>query len=254
MRNLLFFIIIFSLFSCNNAGKKEEMVLLDYSTNTIAYQGYHFLESIDKFCRNHYLNSSVEKSLVNARAIEKKYNNFIHSLDSMNDIDLMRKAIADFYIQNHSFFGVRDNFDISKLSSKEYIKNAATLIFCISMKEINDNLAYPDCSVHAFYNFGIFAKSDSIKLNEEFVGVITREGYKENLELISWLKNNYKVNFIKRNGVKVNDVKLNIVEKNRILKLKPAKKGHYEIEVSFFVLNRDSSTTEHHTPIVFDVY
>jgi hypothetical protein len=191
---------------------------------------------------------------VNAHALEKKYNNLIHLLDSINDIELMKKALIEFNKPKHFFFKESDNFDISRLSSKEYIKNVAAIIFYLTLMELNKDLVMPDCSVHPFYQFDIFAKSDSIKLNEEFVGVITRERFYESFGLTALLKNNYKVNYIKRNGVKVNDVKLNILAKNRILKLKPAKKGHYEIEVSFTVVLPDSSTSEYPTPIVFDVY
>ena len=185
---------------------------------------------------------------------EKKYNYLTHLLDSINDIELMKKALIEFNKSNHFFFKESDNFDISKLSSKEYIKNAAAIVFYLTLMELNKDLIMPDCSIHSFYNFDVFTKSDSIKLHEEYVGVITRERFYESFELTALLKNNYKVNFIKRNGVKVVDVKLNILAKNRILKLKPAKKGHYEIEVSFFALNPDSTISEYPTAIVFDVY
>lgn len=254
MRNLLFSITIFSFFSCNNTGKKEEMLLLNYSTNAVAYQGYQILKSIEKYNHDHYMDSSAKKGIENAYILKKKYNNLIHYMDSIDDIELMRIAIADFYVQNQADFRERDSFDISKLSSKEYIKNAAALIFYNTLKDINDYLSSPDCAVYSYYNFDFYPKSDSIKLHEEFVGVITREGFYERNELTNLLKNHYKVNYIKRNGLKVNDVKLNILAKNRILKLKPAKKGHYEIEVSFFVVRHDSSTLEYPTPIVFDVY
>ena len=254
MRNLLFFITIFSLFSCNNTGKKEEMALLNYSTNTYALQGFQILKSMEYYCFNHRTDEYAKKKLVNAHAIEKKYNNLSQLVDSINDIELMRKELLQFNKPNNFFLKECDNFEVSNLSSKEYLKNAFALIFYNTLKELNRDLVMPDCSVHPFYQFDIFANSDSIKLNEEFVGVITRERFYESFGLTALLKNNYKVNFIKRNGVKVNDVKLNILAKNRILKLKPAKKGHYEIEVSFTVVLPDSSTSEYPTPIVFDVY
>jgi hypothetical protein len=62
MRNLLFFITIFSLFSCNNTGKKEEMFLLNYSTNTFALKGFQILISIEYYCFNHPTDEYAKKN------------------------------------------------------------------------------------------------------------------------------------------------------------------------------------------------
>lgn len=148
MRNLLFFITIFSLFSCNNAGKKEEMVLLDYSTNSIDYNGFDILKSIEKYCYKNPSDQYAKKTLIKAYEVEKKYQQFCYLADSVNDIELIRKEITEFYLQNHSLFRKRNSIDISKLSSKEFLKIAAALMFCNAVKELNKNLSSPDCVVY----------------------------------------------------------------------------------------------------------
>ena len=148
MRILLFLITIFSLFSCNNTGNKEEKALLNYSTNTYALQGFQILKSMEYYCFNNRTDEYAKKKLVNALSIEKKYNNLINLLDSVNDIELIRKEITQFYLQNHSLFREKDSFDISKLSSKEFMKMAAALVFYNALKELNKNLKSPSCVVY----------------------------------------------------------------------------------------------------------
>lgn len=253
MRNLLFLIATLSLFSCNNQNNDDKL-LLELSTIQIENNGSKILKAIYHYNTDNNNDSIGIRALANANSLTKKYNEFKHIIDSTKDLELMRKTLILFNNQNEAYFREEErskaNIHNLKLSSKEFIKNAGAIIFYISLNELNKNLTAMRCGVLSYMDFRCFSKSDSIKVNKEYNGIITYELYPKSSQLTSLLKNNYKVNYIKRNGKKVNDVKLHVFEKDRNINIKPSIKGQYEIEILFSVINLDSSITT--TPLKID--